>query len=96
MKNSENIKKLQNQVNKLEKNIFEIINQLEMEEINNNKKKKRKKKKENKEKNSIIKDISNDASDNLKSNNNDKYNYGDISINIPRIIYKELSINKDD
>ena len=96
MKNSEYIKKLQNQVNKLEKKIFEIINQLEMEEINNNKKKKRKKNKETKEKNSIIKDISNDASDNLKSNNNDKYNYGDISINIPRIIYKELSITKDD
>ena len=99
MKNSENIKKLQNQVNKLEKNIFEIINQLEMEEINNNKKKKRKKNKDNKdnkEKKRILKDISNDVSDNLKSFNSDKYNYGDISINIPRIIYKELSINKDD
>ena len=95
MKNSESIKKLQNQVNNLEKNILEIINQLEIEEKEENKfsknkkiKKKEKKKKENNEINHNI--------DNSKSNNHDLSNIGDVSINVPRIIYKELSITKDD
>ena len=86
MKNSECIKKLQNQVNKIEKNIFEIINQLEKEENINNKKIKKKRKREVK---SVKKHSSNDMVDNLKGNNNDLSNCGDISINVPRIIYKE-------
>ena len=92
MKNSESIKKLQNQVNSLEKNILEIINQLEKEENkfdkNRKKKKKERKKKENKE-------IDNNI-DNSKNNNQDISNMGDVSLNIPRIIYKELSITQDD
>ena len=92
MKNSESIKKLQNQVNSLEKNILEIINQLEKEENkfdkNRKKKKKERKKKENKE-------IDNNI-DNSKNNNQDISNMGNVSLNIPRIIYKELSITKDD
>ena len=92
MKNSESIKKLQNQVNKLEKNIIEIINELEKEENENNCKKKINKKKEEK---NIIKDKG-IGIDNSKNNNNDISNYGDVSINVPRIIYKELSITKDD
>ena len=82
MKNSESIKKLQNQVNKLEKNIMEIIEQLEIE-----KKAKKKKKKDKKNKMNKI---------DLNSNNHDISNIGDVSINVPRIIYKELSITKDD
>ncbi len=92
MKNSESIKKLQNQVNKLEKNIIEIINELEKEENENNYTKKINKKKEEK---NIIKDKG-IGIDNSKNNNNDISNYGDVSINVPRIIYKELSITKDD
>jgi hypothetical protein len=92
MKNSESIKKLQIQVNKLEKNIIEIINELEKEENENNCKKKINKKKEEK---NIIKDKV-IGIDNSKNNNNDISNYGDVSINVPRIIYKELSITKDD
>ena len=92
MKNSESIKKLQIQVNKLEKNIIEIINELEKEENENNCKKKINKKKEEK---NIIKDKG-IGIDNSKNNNNDISNYGDVSINVPRIIYKELSITKDD
>ena len=92
MKNSESIKKLQNQVNKLEKNIIEIINELEKEENENNYTKKLNKKKEEK---NIIKDKG-ISIDNSKNNNNDISNYGDVSINVPRIIYKELSITKDD
>ena len=92
MKNSESIKKLQNQVNSLEKNILEIINQLEKEENkfdkNRKKKKKERKKKENKE-------IDNNI-DNSKNNNQDISNMGNVSLNIPRIIYKELSITQDD
>ena len=105
MKNSESIKKLQNQVNNLEKNILEIINQLENEEKKENKNikikkdKKKKEKKEIKVKNEIkeIKhEINNNDTDMLKSNIQDTSNYGDVSINVPRIIYKELSITKDD
>ena len=92
MKNSESIKKLQIQVNKLEKNIIEIINELEKEENENNCKKKINKKKEEK---NIIKDKG-IGIDNSKNNNYDISNYGDVSINVPRIIYKELSITKDD
>ena len=92
MKNSESIKKLQIQVNKLEKNIIEIINELEKEENENNCNKKINKKKEEK---NIIKDKG-IGIDNSKNNNNDISNYGDVSINVPRIIYKELSITKDD
>ena len=92
MKNSESIKKLQIQVNKLEKNIIEIINELEKEENENNYTKKINKKKEEK---NIIKDKG-IGIDNSKNNNNDISNYGDVSINVPRIIYKELSITKDD
>ena len=92
MKNSESIKKLQNQVNKLEKNIMEIIEQLESDEKDNNKKiKKNKKYKKKKEKKS--KDINLEHSNH---NNNDISNIGDVSINVPMIIYKELSITKDD
>ena len=92
MKNSESIKKLQIQVNKLEKNIIEIINELEKEENENNYTKKINKKKEEK---NIIKDKG-IGIDNSKNNNYDISNYGDVSINVPRIIYKELSITKDD
>jgi hypothetical protein len=52
------------------------------------KKKKERKKKENKE-------IDNNI-DNSKNNNQDISNMGDVSLNIPRIIYKELSITQDD
>jgi hypothetical protein len=88
MKNSESIKKLQNQVNKLEKNIMEIIEQLEMDKKMKKKKIKNDKKKKDKkiQKNKI----------DLNSNNHDISNIGDVSINVPRIIYKELSITKDD
>ena len=107
MKNSESIKKLQNQVNNLEKNILEIINQLENEEKKENKNikikkdKKKKEKKEIKVKNEIkeikqINEINHNDTDMLKSNIQDTSNYGDVSINVPRIIYKELSITKDD
>ena len=94
MKNSENIKKLQNQVNKLEKNIMEIIEQLENDKKskkNNNKKKKKKKKK-------YIKKKDEDDNNNtiLNSKKNDISNIGDVSINVPTIVYKELSITKDD
>ena len=85
MKNGESIKKLENQVNQLEKNIMDILNKLEKDE----KKEKKKKKKEEKNKNKR----------NLNCNNQDNQeisNIGDISINVPRIIYKELSITKDD
>ena len=109
MKNSESIKKLQNQVSNLEKNILEIINQLENEEREENKNikikkdKKKKEKKKVKEKKEVkeikeikhINDINNDT-DIQKSNIQDISNFGDISINVPRIIYKELSITKDD
>ena len=86
MKNSESIKRLQNQVNKLEQNILEIINQLEKTDKNknnndDNKNKKSKNKKENKS------DF---------NNNQNISNIGDISINVPKIIYKKLSISKDD
>ena len=88
MKNSESIKKLQNQVNKLEKNIMEIIEQLEMDKkVKKKKNKNDKKKKDKKNKMNKI---------DLNSNNHDISNIGDVSINVPRIIYKELSITKDD
>ena len=101
MKNSESIKKLQNQVNQLEKNIIEIITQLEKEEKEENKKininKKNKKKKEKKEENEkkVKKELKVDVKIS-KSNNQDISNFGDVSISVPRIIYKELSITKDD
>ena len=95
MKNSESIKKLENQVNKLEKNIIEIINQLEKNEKEDKKRKdiekinkKYKNKKDKKDKNNNI-NISN-------SNNQNFSNIGDVSINVPRIIFKELSVTKDD
>ena len=87
MKNSESIKKLQNQVNKLEKSIMEIIEQLEMDKKEKNKKRK-KEKKEKKNKNMNV--------ENINCNNHDISNIGDVSINVPRIIYKELSMTKDD
>ena len=85
MKNSETIKKLEDQVNKLEKNITEILNQLEKEEKEEKRKKKNKKKKEK-----------NKVNEKLNNNNPDISNVGDISINVPKIIYKDLSISKDD
>ena len=80
MKNSESIKKLQNQVNQLENNIMKIINQLEKDDKKekNKKKKKQKKIKEKKNKNINI--------DNTNINNHDISNFGDVSINVPRII----------
>ena len=101
MKNSESIKKLQNQVNQLEKNIIEIITQLEKEEKEENKKininKKNKKKKEKKEENEKkVKKEQKVDMEISKSNNQDISNFGDVSISVPRIIYKELSITKDD
>ena len=101
MKNSESIKKLQNQVNQLEKNIIEIITQLEKEEKEENKKininKKNKKKKEKKEENGKkVKKEQKVDMEISKSNNQDISNFGDVSISVPRIIYKELSITKDD
>ena len=110
LKNSESIKKLQNQVNNLETNILDIINQLENEEKKekeeNKKNKNGKKKKAKNEKNEIkqikkineIKEIKNINKDieMFKSNIHDTSNFGDVSINVPKIIYKELSITKDD
>ena len=105
MKNSESIKKLQNQVNQLEKNIIEIINQLEKDEKEENKnikinkknkklkQKDKKDKKENKENKEKEMDVDMEIP---KSNNHDISNFGDVSISVPRIIYKELSITKDD
>ena len=84
MKNSESIKKMEDQVNKLEKNIMEILNQLEKEEKEEKRKKKNKMKKEK-----------NKINGNL-NNNKDISIVGDISINVPKIIYKDLSISKDD
>ena len=90
MKNSESIKKLQNQVKQLEDNIMKIINQLEKDDKKekNKKKKKHKKAKDKKNKNINI--------DNTNINNHDISNFGDVSINVPRIIYKDLSTTKDD
>jgi hypothetical protein len=74
-RNSENIKKLENQVNKMEMEIKEIIKNLE-EEDNDEKMKKNKKNEKN-------------------ENNNDISNIGDISINVPKIICKDLSMTND-
>ena len=67
-----------------------IINQLEKDDKKekNKKKKKQKKTKEKKKKNINI--------DNTNNNNHDISNFGDVSINVPRIIYKDLSTTKDD
>ena len=78
-KNSENIKKLENQVNKMELEIKEIIKNLE-EENNNNYKSKKEKKSKIIEKN---------------TNNSDVSGIGDISINVPKIICKDLSMTND-
>ena len=77
-KNSEDIKKLENQVNKMELEIKEIIKNLEND--NNNKNKKTKKKKKNEK---------------INDNNNVSC-IGDISINVPHIICKDLSMTRDD
>ena len=76
-KNSENIKKLENQVNKMELEIKEIIKNLEEENNYTNKKEKKNKK--------IEKNV----------NNNDVSGVGDISINVPKIICKDLSMTND-
>ena len=77
-RNSENIKKLENQVNKMEMEIKEIIKNLEEED--NNEEMKKNKKNEKIEKN---------------ENNNDISGIGDISINVPKIICKDLSMTND-
>lgn len=97
MKNSESIKKLENQVNKLEENILEIINQLEKDDKKKKKSKKNKKdkKKLNKKDENLVK--KNDEDKNaFNSNPHDISNIGDVSITVPRIIYRDLSITKDD
>jgi len=76
-RNSENIKKLENQVNKMELEIKEIIKNLEEENNYTNKKEKKNKK--------IEKNV----------NNNDVSGVGDISINVPKIICKDLSMTND-
>ena len=97
MKNSESIKKLENQVNKLEKDIIEIINKLEKNDNKkrnkkqNGKKEKRKIKKNQKEKENLE-----DKNNKISINPHDISNIGDISITVPRIIYKDLSITKDE
>ena len=73
-KNSENIKQLENQVNKMELEIKEIIKNLE-EENNDNLNKK------DNDKNII--------------NKNNVSNIGDISISVPKIICKDLSMIND-
>ena len=75
--NSENIKRLENQVNKMELEIKEIIKKLENENNNNKKKKK--------------KEI-------INNNNNDNNITGinDISISVPKIICKDISMTRDD
>ena len=73
-RNSENIKKLENQVNKMEMEIKEIIKNLEEED--NNEKNKNKKIEKN-------------------ENNNDISHIGDISISVPKIICKDLSMTND-
>ena len=95
MKNSESIKKLENQVNKLEKNILEIINQLEKDDKSNEEQNKKKKKKL---KNNKFKDNDDDEDKNNQININpyDISNIGDVSITVPKIIYKDLSITKDE
>ncbi len=91
MKNSELIKKLENQINIMENNIREIINQLENnDKINKNLQGKKKNTKYKRNENDIGKITE------LNSNKMDISNIGDVSINVPRIIYKELSITKDD
>ena len=77
-KNSENIKRLENQVNKMELEIKEIIKNLEEENNNYSNKKEKKSKK-------IDKNV----------NNNDVSGVGDISINVPKIICKDLSMTND-
>ena len=79
-KNSENIKKLENQVNKMELEIKEIIKNLEEETNEHHTKKKNNKKNIKKENN---------------NNNNDISGLEDISINVPKIIYKDLSRTTD-
>ena len=97
MKNSESIKKLENQVNKLEKDIIEIINKLEK---NDNKKRNKKQngKKEKRKINNNKKEKENleDKNNKISINPHDISNIGDISITVPRIIYKDLSITKDE
>jgi hypothetical protein len=88
MKNSESIKKLENQINSMEKNIMEIINQLEKSDKKSGDEKRKKTKK---------KDINkNDDLNNNKADKVDVSNIGDVSINVPRIIYKELSVTTDE
>ena len=87
MKNSESIKKLQNQINKLEKNIIEIMEKLENEKNDNH---------VNKNKKDINETKNSKNKENLNDNNKDILNSGDISISVPRIIYKDLSLTKDD
>ena len=79
-KNSENIKKLENQVNKMELEIKEIIKNLE-EETNDIPTEKKNNKKNIKKENN--------------NNNNDISGLEDISINVPKIIYKDLSMTTD-
>ena len=80
-KNSENIKKLENQVNKMEIEIKEIIKNLEEETDDYPTKKKNNKKNIKKE--------------NYNNNNNDVSGIEDISINVPKIIYRDLSMTND-
>ena len=81
-KNSENIKKLENQVNKMELEIKEIIKNLE-EETNDYPTKKKNNKK-------------NIKKENCNNNNNiDISGLEDISINVPKIICKDLSMTTD-
>ena len=88
MKNSESIKKLENQINSMEKNIMEIINQLEKsDKKSGDEKRKKTKKKEHKKNDDLI---------NNKADKVDVSNIGDVSINVPRIIYKELSVTTDE
>ena len=88
MKNSESIKKLENQINSMEKNIMEIINQLEKsDKKSSDEKRKKTKKKEHKKNDDLI---------NNKADKVDVSNIGDVSINVPRIIYKELSVTTDE
>ena len=93
MKNSESIKKLQNQVSRIEKNIMEILDQLE-----NKNEKKKKKIKNDKIIQKNEKELKNENKGNKKKEvtKMNVSNVNDISVNVPHIIYTELPSNLDD
>ena len=93
MKNSESIKNLQNQVNRIETNIMEILHQLENKKEKKKKKTKNEKNKQKKEEKLKNENNGNKNREEMKMNVS---NINDVSVNVPHIIYTELPSNMDD